>query len=237
MKNKQHQVNISIDDISPHPKSSTKVLDRCFELIKVFPQIKFSLFVPTAYWRTVTHTTERPLRLSEHQDFCDKIKSLDKNNFELGFHGHLHGIPNKSDNDEFQYLNYNEACDVFQKSLQYVNDLGLSEHYSPIFRPPAWRMTGEAIKAMKDKGIEVFALSRDDYATKTYQGANKDVKCVYQTCCPPDKPLELFRKTEIVYHACEWLDNYLDVKKTQELTAFLENNLHELEFCFMEEML
>jgi hypothetical protein len=41
-----YKVNISIDDISPHPQSSTKVLDRCFELINVFPEIKFSLFIP-----------------------------------------------------------------------------------------------------------------------------------------------------------------------------------------------
>ena len=29
-----NNLNISIDDVSPHPKSSTKVLERCFELIE-----------------------------------------------------------------------------------------------------------------------------------------------------------------------------------------------------------
>ena len=35
----RYGVNISIDDVSPHPKSSTKVLDRCFELIEQFPEL------------------------------------------------------------------------------------------------------------------------------------------------------------------------------------------------------
>ena len=44
-----YKVNISIDDVSPHPLSSVKVLERCYEIIKVFPDVKFSLFVPIAY--------------------------------------------------------------------------------------------------------------------------------------------------------------------------------------------
>ena len=48
-----YRVNISIDDITPHPHSSLRVLDRCFELIDIFPDIKFTLFVPIAYYRTI----------------------------------------------------------------------------------------------------------------------------------------------------------------------------------------
>ena len=33
---KNYKVNVSIDDVSPHPKSSIKVLDRCYELIEEF---------------------------------------------------------------------------------------------------------------------------------------------------------------------------------------------------------
>ena len=35
-------VNISIDDVTPHPLSSTKVLDRCYELIEEFEDIVIS---------------------------------------------------------------------------------------------------------------------------------------------------------------------------------------------------
>ena len=78
------KVNISIDDVSPHPLSSIKVLDRCFELIKIFPDIRFSLFIPIAYWRTTKQeiATEKPLIISEFHNFCNTIKNLPDNNFE-----------------------------------------------------------------------------------------------------------------------------------------------------------
>ena len=69
----KYKVNISIDDISPHPRSSTEVLNRCAELIEVFPDIKFSLFIPMAYWRTSRPGTppEKPLIVSAYPDFCE----------------------------------------------------------------------------------------------------------------------------------------------------------------------
>ena len=71
---------------------------------------KFTLFVPVAYWRTRGHTaTEKPLILNEHREFCEILKLLPKTNFEIGYHGLLHGIPGISNNDEFQNLNYEQA--------------------------------------------------------------------------------------------------------------------------------
>ena len=69
-----NNINISIDDVSPHPHSSIKVLDRCFELINIYPDIKFTLFIPLAYWRTVRPdiSTKKPLILSEFPDFCNR---------------------------------------------------------------------------------------------------------------------------------------------------------------------
>ena len=68
----RHKVNISIDDVSPHPRSSANVLERCFEMISVFPDIKFTLFVPTSYWRTMGPTATRgPLRLDITDTFME----------------------------------------------------------------------------------------------------------------------------------------------------------------------
>ena len=109
------KINISIDDVSPHQFSSTKVLDRCFELIQTFPDIKFTLFVPVAYWRTIkpTTTTTEPLRLDTFPDFCKTIKELPQQNFEICYHGLFHGIPGKSDNDEFQSITKEQAIEKF----------------------------------------------------------------------------------------------------------------------------
>lgn len=230
-------LNISIDDVSPHPKASTKVLSRCFELIDIFPDIKFTLFVPSAYWRTMSNTTKSPLYLYEHTAFCEEIKSLDSKNFEIGFHSHLHGIPNVSNNDEVAYISYKEAIDIFKSMLKTTERAGLNNTFKPIFRPPGWRMSKQAIKAAKDIGIEIFALGSFDYAINSYQGEDKRVNTVYETCSPPISPLKLTKHTEIVYHSCEWLNNYLDNNQTNELCDFIKKHKNEIKFCFMEEML
>ena len=80
----KYKVNISIDDVSPHPQSSVKVLDRCFKLIEEFKDIKFTLFVPIAYWRTFGSTaSQRPYYIYEYPDFCECLKNLPKKNFEI----------------------------------------------------------------------------------------------------------------------------------------------------------
>ena len=98
-------VNISIDDVSPHPLSSVKVLERCYELIEEYEQIKFTLFVPMAYWRTIGNTaTKGPLFINHFSDFCETLKQLPSENFELGYHGYHHGIPGISNNDESYHV-------------------------------------------------------------------------------------------------------------------------------------
>ena len=74
---KTYKINISIDDISPHPKSSVRVLERCFELIDIFPTIKFTLFVPVCY----TRLGQISFPISEYPNFCKIIKKLQKDNF------------------------------------------------------------------------------------------------------------------------------------------------------------
>ena len=135
-------VNVSIDDVSPHPQSSTKVLERCRELINVYPDIKFTLFIPAAYWRTKSQTTEKPLYLNEFPDFCKEISDLDQNNFEIGYHGFYHGIPNVSNNDEFRYARYEQTVDIITKTKEVVANTNIN--FKNILRPPAWRMTGES---------------------------------------------------------------------------------------------
>jgi predicted deacetylase len=233
-------VNISIDDVSPHPFSSTRVLEQCFTLIDKFPDIKFTLFIPTSYWRTVKPSiaTNEPLRLDLYPDFCKEIKNLPRENFEIGFHGHFHGIPGKNDNDELRDISYNQAKEVIAAMKKVVKDAGLEDVYKPIIRPPAWRMSPDAIKAFRDEGFKIFALSPDDYAVSGYQKEHlKRSDFIMYNVCPPQKPLKLFSKTEIVYHACEWDKNYLSPTLKEELFSFLDYNIRRISFSFMEEMM
>ena len=231
-------VNISIDDVSPHPKSSTGVLDKCRELIDIFPGIKFSLFIPAAYWRTISQVTDKPLYLNYFPDFCEEISNLSENNFELGYHGFYHGIPKVSNNDEFRYASYNQTIEIIQKMKQVISKTKLK--FKNMLRPPAWRMTGESIKACKDQGIETLALSCDNYADGSldYQGEDKNFKnVVYYNCSPPYKELKLYKKTEIVYHACEWDNNFLNKELTNNLINLLKSHKENIKFVFMKDLI
>tara|TARA_Y100000310_G_scaffold308073_1_gene350804 strand:- start:5559 stop:6290 length:732 start_codon:yes stop_codon:yes gene_type:complete len=232
-------INISIDDISPHPRSSLKVLDRCYELIDIFPKIKFSLFVPAAYWRTHKPGTisKEPLFISQYPEFCQELSNLDKNNFEIGYHGYYHGIPGENDNDEFKNITYEEANKKINLMLGEAEKSGLSGVLKKIFRPPAWKMNPEVFKAFDEHGFELFALTDQFDMLKVYDGAEKNYPSVFSRQFPPFRELTKEEKCGIVYHACEWDRNYLSVEYTKELSEFLFKDTENIEFCFMKEML
>ena len=99
-------------------------------------------------------------------------------------------------------------------------------------------MSPYAIKSAKDKGIEILALSNRDYAKLTYKGEDKKFKnVVYENVNPPFLDLKIFPKTEIVYHACEWDKNYLCKDKTNDLIEFLNLNISQISFSFLDEMI
>ena len=151
------KLNISIDDISPHPLSSVKVLDRCYELIEEFPDIKFSLFIPLAYWRTGRPgtTTKRPMFVSEHLDFCMTMRELPSKNFELGYHGYFHGKPReRSDNNELDGINYEDAKFILNQMIEEADKAGIKDLFKPMLRPPNWKMCPEAFDAATDRDWE-----------------------------------------------------------------------------------
>lgn len=232
------KVNISIDDVSPHPFSSMKVLKNCEKVVRHFPSVKFSLFIPIAYWRTIKPgiATSRPLFIYEYPDFCEALKSLSPENYEICFHGFYHGIPGKSDNDEFQHLTYDEALLKFSQINEAVKKSGLEHIFKPIFRPPAWRMSSGAIEAAKHVGINVLALSPKEYAKNTYCGADESFEnVVYFTCNPPFDPLASHENNEIVYHACEWDRNYFSDEMSNDLIAWLHSQ-ENVEFSFIGDL-
>jgi len=229
-----YKVNISIDDISPHPQSSIKVLNRCYELIDIYPSIKFTLFIPLSYWRTMGDTSsEKPYYIQDYPEFIESLQNLSPDNFELCYHGLFHGIPYQSNNDEFRNLNYKEALDKFNEMFKITNKYNLN--FKPYFRPPAWRMSSDSIKAAIDTGIKLLALSPKENIKLYYGDAlNNFKKIVNYNVNPPFDPLNLYPNTEIVYHACEWDKNYLDKIQTKKLINLFKDN--NIEFCFIDKI-
>jgi len=237
-----YKVNVSIDDVSPHPLSSTRVLKRCYDLIEEFDDIKFTLFVPISYWRTMPPDSGRPdtrtpapLQINLYPEFCEELRNLPEKNFEIAYHGFFHGIPEQNNNDEFKNMNYSEAMQRFKLMFDTVEQAKLDSKFKRIFRPPAWRMSPDAIRAAKDAEIKILALSPKQIYKEIYQGEEENFdSIIYCTSNPPFGPLTLCDKTEIVYHACEWDKNYLDEQKTEDLARFLKNKIEDIDFCFME---
>ena len=237
-----NKVNISIDDVSPHPRSSITVIDQCYRVLKEFPNAKFSLFVPLAYWRTIPlppeSVSKAPFRIDAFPDFCSFIKDLPKESFEIGYHGVFHGIPGQSNNDEFKTITLEEARHKFSVMKELAKRGGLEDTFKSIFRPPAWRMSPGSFQAAEEAGIDILALSPKEYAVESYNGADKSFKnVVYYNVNPPFDPFNLYPLTEIVYHACQWDKNYLDENKTSDLISFLKKHKDEISFCFMDEMI
>ena len=223
------KVNISIDDISPPPQSSIKVLDRCYELIEAYPKVKFTLFIPMAY----TRHNEKSWDIRHDAKFCETLRGLPKTHFELGWHGVNHGIIGKSSNNEFEQLSYEQCVDVLLKMFEIAREANVYDCFNPIMRPSAFRMSAASMQACKVNGIDILALSR----SIDYDGADKTFnRVVCFDCNPPHTPLILKNSTEIVYHACEWSRNYLSVINSSELKAFLGKNIKDIEFVFMEGM-
>lgn len=229
-----YKVNISIDDVTPHPKSGMGVVQRCLPLLEEFPDIKISLFVPLNY----TRKGEPSYNILSYPLFCRALRILNPNNFEIGFHGYNHGLLGISNNDEFETILYEEALNKFVQ----ISDIAHQSKvpFKPIFRPPAWRMSATAISAAIDTGMHVITLSPDKYAKDTYGGYDEKDHIapyiMYYTSAPPFKPLQLVEKTSIVYHACEWDKNYFDDAKLQSLIAFLKENEGNYRFSFLEEL-
>lgn len=224
------KINISIDDICPHPKSSEIILEKCFGLIDIFKDIKFTLFIPMAY----TRLNEKSYHLSEYPEFCQVLKNLDSNYFELAWHGFLHGIPGKSNNDEFRYLDFRGAMEVFKSMFEVAENNGLKSIFKPIFRPPAFWMSGGSLMASKKMGIKILALS--PYMAYDHGNVALDqfAKIIYFDSLPPIYPLIKKDKVEIVYHASQWNKNILDKKQIEDLTSYISSS-NKNEFVFMED--
>ena len=233
------KVNISIDDVSPHPQSSVKVLDRCEALLKKYPAMKFTLFIPAAYWRTKgKNANAKPYYLSKCRAFCLRIRDLPDCSFEIGYHGYYHGIIDVSNNDEFKTLSYAKAKHRFNQMFAEVDEAGLKKKFKLIFRPPGWRMSKGAIQAACTVGFSLLSLSDEKKHKIIYDGMDEWFSrfrnVISRNIAPPFKMLRLSRKTEIVYHACEWDKNCLDKAKAKELSNFLiEKNV---EFSFIEDL-
>ena len=116
----------------------------------------------------------------------------------------------------------NRLGQIQSRLVAEIEKTDLVNEFKPIFRPPAWKMSPDSLRAADDWGVEILALT-PDIEHGSYGGAEKlyESKIVYYNVNPPFNKLKLYKKTEMVYHACEWDDNYLSKELTKDLESFL----------------
>ena len=225
------RLNISIDDICPHPDCRNDVLDNCLRLIDKYSDIKFSLFIPMSYMRL----GEEKYNLKDYPKFCKTLADLPINNFEFCWHGYLHGIKDKSSNDEFRYLGYGEAHGKIKDMFAVSQSVGLKERFSPVFRPPAFWISEGSLRALEDDSIAVVALSPLRHHVNSYRfSSSSGLIATYWTSLPPQYPLQTSEDVSIVYHANSSSKNCFSGKLVEELTVFL--NQYEFDFSYMQDL-
>lgn len=187
-------VNISIDDVCPHPIMGLDAVYRVADLISLYPNLKCSIFMPTRLCRYKYKEKKYPIE--DYPDFIEKIKQLPPNNFEICYHGHLHGYEKtKSNNDEFRYINEEESFLKLTESETIFEQVELKT--SKVFRPPGFWMSKDAFAGCKKFGIKTLALNNKQNYLKCYNGANACYSNVIYIGKQPDD----LKFIELLFHA------------------------------------
>ena len=104
----------------------------------------------------------------------------------------------------------------------------LKNIFHKIFRPPGWKINLDSMKAFIDNGYKLALFQKNKYDIP-----NKYLnKISFINFTPPDIKLE---KTDndihVVYHACEWLKNYVTNEKIDNLIKFYSK--YKMNYSFL----
>lgn len=228
--------NLSLDDFSPHPKAGLnfEIIKWCGKIIKDFPDFKVNLFVPAAYCRL----GEDPCYLSDHPDWVERVNRLPQSNYKVSFHGmfhrrhHLdykaHAKHPPSNNDEWQYLNTPQARQLFGMMRGEFEKAGLEYGIRPmVFRPPGWKISKEACRALGQFQVVVAGDNRYDRShTSSVQWINYNWDMTNK--CPWER--------DDVYaygHTSDWTNNYMDEERYELIMDLLTSR--DFHFKFLGE--
>jgi hypothetical protein len=234
--------NLSLDDFSPHPRAGLdlKVIEWCNKIIEEYPDFKVNLFVPAAYCRL----GEEPRHLYKYQEWVDKVNKLPLNNYRVNMHGVFHrrhwadygghkGRP-VSNNDEFQYLNREQANDFIAQMFVEFYDSGLYFHGydwdGMTFRPPGWKVSEDVVKLMSEK--KYIIAGSEEYYNKV-----KHIKNLKWVSWNWDLTGPCTAEGDIVAfgHTSNWTNNYMDEKRYSLIMKTLEKE--KFDFKFIEDMI
>ena len=229
-----NKFNLSLDDYSPH--KATRDLTWANKLIEQYPNIKIDLFIPAAFCRLQEGRLidYGPNYLSKNLDWVEEVKQL-KPNYNICLHGFYHRRSKKdyawnksyeeSNNDEFRYLVYRQAEVLLNRIEEEFDKVGLK--YKKVFRPPAWKISSEAVKLLKDRGYMIAG-------SKEWEKSNSEAKVKWISynwdllTKPPEGDVVAYG------HTSNWTTNYMNEERYNTIMNFLKDK--QFDFRFIEEM-
>jgi len=224
----KYRINISIDDVCPYPKMGLDSVFIMRDFLDEFPNIKVTLFVPTAMTRF--RESNKTYKILDYPKFIDGLLELPKENFEIGYHGHLHGNKkHNSNNDEFRYISEDGCLEKLDMSKSIFKQADIPVR--PIFRPPAFWLSPASFSACNKMGIKVLALHNEKRYTNCYNGKHTKYNHVVYVGNQGDNTGDM----EIVYHSSKEAFDCFNKKSKSELKKILTELDGELSFIFMEE--
>lgn len=225
------QFNLSLDDFSPHEKAGLhfESIKWCDKLITKYPDIKINLFVPAAYCRL----GENPCFLTKNMAWVEQVKRL-PDNYRINLHGYYHRRLSQkhgnSNNDEWQFLNEQQARVLFSHMIDEFESCGLK--YNKTFRPPGWKISTSSAKVLTEEG---FVIAGDKGYFDAISGKVSGLKWVYYNwdlVSGPPKAEDI-----VAYgHTSSWTNNYMDETRYNMLSDYLDKH-NNVSFSFIEDLI
>lgn len=214
--------------MSPHKNAGLNFesIKWCDKLIETYPAIKVNLFVPAAYCRL----GEEPCYLTSNREWVGKLKAL-SSNYRINLHGYKHrrtdGKHPNSNNDEFQYLNLEQADKIIRAMVHEFEATGLN--YTMTFRPPGWKISKDACKKLAELGFDCIAGAKEWESSK---GDTKIKWVNYNWDLLTEPPKD---GNVVAYgHTSNWTTNFMNEERYNTIMKFLQDK--QFEFAFIEDM-
>lgn len=223
--------NLNFDDLVPG-NSSLVLLKK---LVRLFPQIKITLFVP------INSREAKDTDLFDHPDWCRQIARLPRKNFEIGVHGYFHHLDDWHKTPEFKYLSEKEAEALLLRCEQAFAKMGLK--FIKGFRPPRWEISEGTQKALEKRHYLFLADTPRFYAehqsikiprlfvnSDIRENADHDEIRSYQSLLPDPEEFCFQRG-----HLLSYCDNSLTPETFANIVRTIKS-LPKVEFKFLSEI-
>jgi len=145
---------LEFDDFNPHPEVDCLAEIKAF--VRVFPEIKLTMFTPALYKDTPLYS---------NPTWCDEVRKLIKSdNLRLAVHGCYHT------NEEFKNIDYQDAIRTIVRAESIFRVAALP--FIRCFRGPHWGINQSTYNALKWLDY-THVYTHEDY--KELADANQDV--------------------------------------------------------------